>query len=229
LTYIRPIDGQVSLAIRNKMREIDIFKIMREDSYMLYRKEFWGVILLILGGLLLLGNLDFIDHRTRHIFRSLWPIVVILVGLALIIYYGRSRKVQQDFYSGMPAGQADHHGQSHVFGDHRIDAKDMDVDGLNISTVFGDTELDLSSARLKTGVNYIELSSSFGEVVVTIPSTMEIMVYGSVDFGDLHVLDKSASGIGNKLTVKTPGYDAASAKLNILAKATFGSVKITRA
>jgi TM2 domain-containing membrane protein YozV len=45
---------------------------------------FWGVLLIVLGGILLLGNFDVISYATILDF---WPVVVIVIGARLIFDY----------------------------------------------------------------------------------------------------------------------------------------------
>lgn len=51
---------------------------------------FWGAVLIVLGGILLLANFEVISYDTVFDF---WPIAVIVVGLKLIAdYFGKSKK-----------------------------------------------------------------------------------------------------------------------------------------
>jgi|GEM_PF-272135 len=45
---------------------------------------FWGVLLIVLGGILLLGNFEVISYKTILDF---WPVVVIVIGARLIFDY----------------------------------------------------------------------------------------------------------------------------------------------
>ena len=45
---------------------------------------FWGILLMILGGILILANFEVIDYDTLWEF---WPIAVILIGLKLVVDY----------------------------------------------------------------------------------------------------------------------------------------------
>ena len=50
---------------------------------------FWGVILLLLGGFLLLANFEVISYDTVWDF---WPVVVIVIGVKLIADYASKKK-----------------------------------------------------------------------------------------------------------------------------------------
>ncbi len=50
---------------------------------------FWGVLLILIGAVLLLGNFGVISYRSIFDF---WPVVVIIIGLKLILdYFSRNR------------------------------------------------------------------------------------------------------------------------------------------
>jgi len=49
---------------------------------------FWGIALMMLGGILLLANFEVIDYYTLWEF---WPIAVILIGLKLVVDYYKQK------------------------------------------------------------------------------------------------------------------------------------------
>jgi len=51
-------------------------------------RQIWGLILVVIGGLFLLRNLDIIDYSWRHV-EDYWPVVLIIVGAVLILRYIR--------------------------------------------------------------------------------------------------------------------------------------------
>src|SRR5690606_22258710 len=44
----------------------------------------WGLILLFVGGILLLNNLDIINFYWRSVF-SMWPVILIVIGVNLLV------------------------------------------------------------------------------------------------------------------------------------------------
>jgi hypothetical protein len=45
---------------------------------------FWGILLIVLGGILLLGNFEVISYKKIFDF---WPLIVIVIGGKLILDY----------------------------------------------------------------------------------------------------------------------------------------------
>lgn len=50
---------------------------------------FWGILLIALGAVLLLGNFEVISYRVIF---DLWPLVVILIGAKLVVDYYRGKR-----------------------------------------------------------------------------------------------------------------------------------------
>ncbi len=50
---------------------------------------FWGIIIMVIGGILLLANFDIIDYGTIFDF---WPLIVIAIGIKLVMDYMAKNK-----------------------------------------------------------------------------------------------------------------------------------------
>jgi predicted membrane protein len=196
---------------------------------MLKSKQFWGAVIIIIGIIFLLGNLDLIDYSIGEFFADFWPVILIIVGAGLIIQAVRFGENKQDFPSATPSGVLSRTQFSKVFGDQNIEAQGIEIDGLRCSTTFGDTALNLSGAKLKDGDNRIDVSSVFGDVSVILPGDFEARAHGSTTFGDVHIFGRSASGIPCNLTVHTDGFETARTRLLISTRTTFGTIRIHRA
>jgi len=215
-----------------KQKELDcgIYAIINLEENMFWRREFWGAVLLIVGIILLLSNLDFIDYSFRKIIHDFWPVLIILLGILLIVNSLRKKEGNHDYGFDLSTDCCRHSGKkhSHVFGDVKLEAKDTEIDGLESSTVFGNTFLSLAGAKLKPGQNRINIATTFGDITVIVPERMEASASASATFGNLHVFDKMADGISNRLSAQTSGYEVASSKIQISAAATFGEIRIYR-
>lgn len=195
---------------------------------MLNRREFWGAIILIIGLIFLFGNLEILDYSVRRFIRNLWPVILIIVGIAFIIRHtgrkGKNNWAKDNFF--YRTGDHIHGSISRVFGDSDIEARGIEIDGLDCTSVFGDLSLNLAEAKLKSGINKVYVSTTFGDITVIVPSNMEAKAYGATTFGDLYVLGRSASGISNNITMQSDGYDNTADKVYITATATFGDIKV---
>jgi len=196
---------------------------------MINKREFWGLLILIVGLVLLLSNFHFIDYSVRHFMRNLWPLILIVIGVALIVRHTRRKTVVSDDSGQVFSGERIAGDISKTFGDLNIDLNGREIDGLDTSTTFGDMTINLAGAKLKSGINRIRLSGVFGDMIVIVPSNIEAFAYATNTFGDIHIFGKMQSGISNSLQNQTEGYEAATVKVHISAGTTFGDVKIFKA
>ncbi len=179
----------------------------------------WGLVLIIIGGLILLDNLEILEFWQA--LGMIWPVILIIVGLWII--YKKSR--------GEPAGvgiSPKQKNMSQGFGDLIIDAKDMDPDGLNLSSGFGDVEVNLTRARFEDKEHNINISSGFGDVRVMLPQDVPVGASGKSFAGKIDILGRTADGLGNNLEYKDENYDTSAKKVNIKAKLAFGDIRIFR-
>lgn len=181
-----------------------------------------GIILVVIGGIFILDKFYFLQFHAFH----LWPVILIILGIALIARHANRGKYDQ--HSDKPTLQM-HGSHSKVFGDSNFEASGIEIDGFRSSSVFGDTILNLAGARLKPGLNKIDLSGTFGDITVIVPNNIEASANASSTFGDVYVFGRASSGMSSRLQHQTEGYDTASSKLNIWAGITFGDIKIYRA
>ena len=167
------------------------------------------MILIIIGLLLVLDNFD-ID-----IFDYFWPSLIIALGV-FFLYLGARKKSSSD-----PL-----HSEFRVFGDTKHVDFSGDIDGTELSHFIGDTELNLTGAQLKPGINRMDISSFIGDIKVLVPDGMAVEVHCSGAFGDYFLLDHKEDGIFVSTTGKTPGYDAAENKLKLNCSAFIGDIKV---
>ncbi len=55
---------------------------------------YWGLILVVIGGLFLAGNLGFLDFEfTPRMLRTYWPLILVILGGSIVVNsIGRSQK-----------------------------------------------------------------------------------------------------------------------------------------
>jgi predicted membrane protein len=194
------------------------------------KHSFWpGVILVILGVLFLLDTLDVSSFS--HIVRTYWPLILIIVGIALLLKSQRdwmttgTSTAQGEGYQGVETS-ADVISESSVFGNIFIKPTSKNFRGGSVSAVFGNLELNLASVELAPGEQHLGVHGVFGGVRVTLPKDVGLMVRGNCLFGEVTVLNQKRGGIGSELFHKSDNYDTAEKKLNITASQVFGDLRI---
>ena len=197
------------------------------------RRAWWGIVLILLGVLFLLDNmrvLDFNDVVYRY-----WPALLVLWGIMVLV---RRREGRDRIHDAAPVTGAGVFGDSrvesneeriqhsNVFGDLDLHIKSQSFKGGFVSTVFGDTELDLSGGMLADGEQELKLSGVFGDATVTVPRDSAFALHAHAVFGDVRAKDQRRTGIGSTLIYETPGYAAAQKKLKIQASQVFGDITV---
>ncbi|MGO8946178.1 MAG: LiaF domain-containing protein [Ktedonobacterales bacterium] len=94
-----------------------------------------------------------------------------------------------------------------------------------VSATFGEANLDVRMARLSPGENILRLNALFGEISVTVPEGLHVLVESSARFGEVSMPGREIGGITVSDEFTLGGSDAGS-YLRIEALATFGAIKI---
>jgi predicted membrane protein len=192
------------------------------------KRELAGLILLILGGLFLTFNIGFPHYTFWRIISLVWPLALIGIGVYLL-FRKRFPSGENTWAFSEAADKAASEFERKVeqaFGDVTLDTKGAEIDGMNVSCVFGDSRVNLTGAKLKQGINQMSISTTFGDAVVVVPSGVEVWAFGTSTMGDVEIFDRRVSGISNSLSHQTTGYDTASVKVQITARTTFGDVRV---
>jgi predicted membrane protein len=194
------------------------------------KHSFWpGVILVVLGVLFLLDTLEVSSFG--HIVRTYWPLILIIVGIALLLKSQRdwmtagASTPQAEGYHGVETS-ADVISESSVFGNIFVKPTSKNFRGGSISAVFGNIELNLASVELALGEQHLGVHGVFGGVRITLPKDVGLMVKGNCLFGEVTVLNQKRGGIGSEVIHKSDNYDTAEKKLNITASQVFGDLRI---
>lgn len=187
------------------------------------RNLLWGIILILIGVLLLLDNMDVMDFG--HAVRTYWPVLLIIWGISVLT----KKKVHKETvnFSDISAkveGELIH--KSSVFGDVELGIVSQNFKGGSVSTVFGDCEVDLSKAVIADGEHWLKLHGVFGSCRVLLPKDAAVSVSSNVVMGDVKVADEKSEGFFPQAHYVSPGYDTAPKKLKIIASQVFGDIRI---
>lgn len=161
----------------------------------------WVVSLLLVGGgaIVLLRSTGAIDNIS-----FLWPIVLILVGLAVL--FGRGTGL------GTSTSQ-DSVASFNLFSGSEIASNSTSFEGGRLGAIFGGVELDLRQASLAEDAA-LDIFTAFGGVEIKVPEGWSVELNGFPIFGGLE--NKTASG--------HPSPDAP--RLRIDATVLFGGVEV---
>ena len=113
-----------------------------------------------------------------------------------------------------------------TFGDIYIDCTNVDMQALEVSTVFGDIEVKLHGGRLTKGLNRMVISGFIGDVRILVPKDMPIFAQCSNFIGDVELLGNRTSGFGNNIDGQSDNYDQAESKLYIATNNFIGDIRV---
>ncbi|MBI5267926.1 MAG: cell wall-active antibiotics response protein [candidate division Zixibacteria bacterium] len=111
-------------------------------------------------------------------------------------------------------------------GDMFIDCKGVELHNIEVSAFIGDNEIKLHGGKLSPGLNRLVISGFIGDVRVLVPPDMPVLCTSSSFIGDVELLGKRSSGLGNTIESRSGDYDTAEAKLFIAVNHFIGDVRV---
>jgi predicted membrane protein len=151
--------------------------------------RFWGVMLTLLGGLMLLHQLGY--HVNVNLF---WPIALIVWGLWLLGFALMGDPKWKTKWAGSFADQVGHRisfdsttpdlEQVAIFSAIRRRIVSQNFEGGKTVGVFGEVKLDLTEAELAGDVVEMEASGVFGAVEIRVPEKWIVSVRGAAVLGE---------------------------------------------
>jgi predicted membrane protein len=196
------------------------------------RNFYWGFILIIFGILMLLDNLGAIDFR--EFVSDYWPLLLILWGVS-ILARRRPRPSAAGAGSGAGASPAEMSSQSEselvhqssVFGHIDLKVTSHQFKGGSISTVFGESFVDLSSAKFADGEHELRVHGVFGDSRIILPPGAAAAISASSVFGELIISGQRKGGFSSEIQHLTPDYDQASNRMKISITRVFGAINVS--
>lgn len=177
------------------------------------RSYFWGIIFTAVGVLFLLNNLGYIDFW----FDDLWPIILILIGLAIIkgglFRHGVRVAVIANGEKGNSGTDCCRSsGDSQVVGNNFIDISAIlggwdhsfsskKLKGGRASAIMGGCDIDLRNADMEGDSMVVEASAIMGGVEIRVPSHWQVVMRGTPILGAMENKTKPSEDAVKKLIV----------------------------
>jgi predicted membrane protein len=191
------------------------------------RNYFWGFILIVMGTLLLLDHLGALDFG--NVIHDYWPLILIFWGLSM--FAGRRRNKNEPTVStDQNPGQGvdyDLLHQSSVFGDIHTNVTSSHFKGGSVSTVVGNTLIDLSKSTFDLGEHPLRLHGVFGDTTLILPKDAAVSITAHSVLGGLTILGQRKEGMISDVRMATPNYESAPSRLKISIHKVFGNVNVS--
>lgn len=129
-----------------------------------YRRNYlWGSVLLIIGGLLLARNLDYLDF---NIFSLIGPILVIAFGLSILTTSRLQGRIAQNMKNSDDI--------SVIFSGSDSINKSQDYKGGRLTAIFGGATLDLRDAKIAKEAT-LEVFAFCGGIELRVPRDWKVV------------------------------------------------------
>jgi len=154
----------------------------------------WGGVFVILGGVLLFRSLDLYYIR----FRDFWPLLLVLVGGALL--WGSFARRKQ----GSEGATSDSvlNGIA-ILGGFKRTIASQDFQGGELTAVLGGCEIDLRHAVIRGDEAVISIFAFWGGVELRVPENWTVVLQGLPILGGFSDVTRGTAGPGAKRLVIT--------------------------
>ncbi|MEJ2003518.1 MAG: DUF5668 domain-containing protein [Cyclobacteriaceae bacterium] len=143
-----------------------------------------GVVLIAIGLLFWIEDLDIFDFFSFSLWSIIWPIIIIVIGISLIMRRTNPSRFHSD---DTPGEDTDIIDDFAVFGGRERTVNSQNFRGGKITAMFGGSEIDMRSADLAKGTNILDLFVMFGGTNIIVPPdwTVRVEVFSLLGgFGD---------------------------------------------
>ncbi len=193
---------------------------------------FWGLVMVVLGTLFLLGNLGYLEFTLGTLISEFWPVVLIYIGARMVsaTYGSAAGSTVIQGIGGQPAVFLPGHTRlvgRYLLGDLEVTV-DRPIEGGVLQVGLGNVVVDLSASGVRRGPAVLDCLTRVGNVRIVMPRRGEWRVEALCLLGDVTVGREHRDGLAKSLSLATPGYDGTTGLL-VRARSGIGSVTVTEA
>ncbi len=171
----------------------------------IFTTVFWGAMLILLGGSIILKAVFHIDIP---IFRIVLALIVIYWGVTLLV--------------GKPLRFGRNRSESVIFNSESFDSGSGNE---KYNVVFGSGKFNLSKISLDEGSRYVDINVVFGEGVLIIPKDIPVIIKSNAVFAEVNLPDGNGNSFGDS-GYRSTNYKEGEPVLVINGKVVFGELEI---
>ncbi len=135
--------------------------------------RFPGIILILIGTAFILPDIVHIPFSATQL---IWPVVLIVVGLA-ILFKARNIKPPLVFNSNQDSNSiSEKIDEVAIFGGGKRIITTHNLKGGNITAIFGGLEIDLSDAEIQDEVIVLEVAAIFGGATLIVKPEWDVQI-----------------------------------------------------
>jgi len=191
-------------------------------------KAIVGLVILLLGLLFLLRNIDVVDVGISEIVRTYWPLVLIALGIGLIsVLQKLRRKFRLEKERVEPEVEGGEIGITRKFGSYDFDFRNKELRSGKIELAFGEAKIDIRDAIIPEGNNVLRILSKMGSVKIRANREQPLMIQAKVFMGDARIFESHQSGFSPEVEYKSDTFETSPSKLTLQIKQSMGEVVVS--
>jgi predicted membrane protein len=182
------------------------------------------MLFIIAGVIFLLDNFGFAS--AVEIFHDYWPLIFVIWGISILLpkTYPVSQIEPQDTCTNEIRSDLFH--QSNVFGDFSSKISSHNFKGGSISTVFGDSDIDLTAITIAEGDHTLRVHGIFGDSQLRIRKESAVKLTANSTFGKLLINGEREIELSPATPFISPTYASTSNRLHITISKVFGDIRV---
>ncbi|WP_182200812.1 cell wall-active antibiotics response protein LiaF [Paraliobacillus salinarum] len=159
---------------------------------------------------------------------------VLFITLVLFLLYWYQKKERtNDYQPQFPINQQLNEEKvlftNQWFGKQQTEQSAYEWNDINIQTIVGETNIDLTYTVLPKGEPLIIVRHLFGTMKIVVPFDVEVSIHHSVLFGSVDILNHRDDTITNRVIhLQTEAYNQANQKVKIVTSMIAGKIEVTR-
>ena len=187
-----------------------------------------GLLVIVVGVLFLLKNINVVDVGISEIIRTYWPLVLIVLGIVAIRI---SRKVRREFRWEKEEVKPEVEGGeiriSRKFGSYDFDFKGKELGSGKIELVLGEASFDIRDAIIPEGHNILKILSKMASVKIKANKEQPLMIKAKVLMGEVKIFENRQSGFVPEVEYKSDTFETSPSQLTLLIKHSMGEVVVS--
>ena len=185
-----------------------------------------GIILIAIGLIFLLNNLDVIS--VHDLFHNFWPVILILFGIYIILKGQSGPETVHESKIDVEEKVSDGARvfEQRTFGDINVKLTGSPFEGGSVQTVFGKVRVDTPALKLAEGTQVLRVNTTFGEIDVFLDSKLPVKVVASNLMGSIEVKGDRREGMNERVVYQSDNFEGASARLEVICSLTFGEIRV---
>jgi len=187
-----------------------------------------GLVILLLGLLFLLKNINVVDVGISEIIRTYWPLVLIVLGIEVIRI---SRKIRGKFRWIKEEAEPEVEGGeiriSRKLGSYDFDFKGKELGSGKIELALGEAKIDIQDAIMPEGNNILKILCKMGSVKIKASKKQPLMVKARALMGDVKIFENRQSGLSPEVEYKSDTFETSPSKLTLVIRQLMGEVVVS--